>query len=105
MAMMRTPPLRWSRDAAAALVLFAVVVGYLATLPLNLQSPDEARHLDHAKRLLDGEVLYRDVFDITTPGWVFLMTAAFRLFGSTLAVARGVAAAIHGATAIAVFAI
>lgn len=96
---------RWLPDAVLALVLFAAVVAYLTAMPLNLQSPDEARHLDHAKRLLDGEVLYRDVFDITTPGWVLLMTATFAVFGTTLSVARIVAAIIQGCIAVAIFAI
>src|SRR5262245_47311472 len=92
-------------DLMAALALFAVVIGYCAALPLNLQAPDEARYLDHARRVLGGEVLYRDVFDISTPGWVLLMTGAFATFGTTLAVARAVVAVIHGLTAIALFAI
>lgn len=94
---------RWRGDAALALLLLALTVGYLVALPLALVNNDEGNELLAAKRLLDGEVLYRDVFSFTTPGWPVLMSWAFALFGATLATARVVIAVIHGATAVLLF--
>lgn len=96
-------PVRGS-DVALALLLASASTVYLATLPLNvIAPPDEAHALHQAKRLLDGEVLYRDLFDLVTPLWTYLMACLFWLFGTTLATARTAAAVIHGATALAVF--
>jgi len=86
-------------DAALGLLLFAATIAYLAALPLTLGTPDEAHDLLGVRRVLDGEVLYRDVFSFTTPGWTLLMTSAFSLFGATLATARLTVAVIHGLTA------
>ncbi len=108
-AVMRAPARWWERharliDIGCAALLAAAIIGYLAALPLNLQSPDEARHLDHAHRVLNGERLYRDIFEITTPLWVYLMTAMFALFGTTLATARATVAVIHAGIAVVLYA-
>ncbi len=90
-------------DMALALLLFVTTVLYLATLPLNLGTPDEAHALLAAKRVFDGEVMYRDVFDLSTPGWVMGMAALFGLLGPSLATARMTVAMIHGGTALLMF--
>ncbi len=77
------------------LLLCAVAVLYLTRFPLALGGPDEPKQLHEAKRLLGGEVMYRDVFDIVLPGWMYLMAGLFSLFGTTLATARMTAAVIH----------
>ena len=56
---------------------------YLTWLPRNLPSPTKSIHLYEAKRILDGEVLYRDVFEMITPGFMYLMALLFRIFGTT----------------------
>ena len=93
---------RWV-DAALALLLFAVTVVYLAALPRNLSVPDEAHALHEATRVLDGEVMYRDIFELILPGWMYLMAALFWLFGTTLSTARITAAVIHGGIAVVMF--
>jgi hypothetical protein len=90
-------------DFVLAVFLFAVTVGYLAALPLNLGSTDEGHLLHAAKRVLEGEVIYRDVFDLSTPGWTFLMAGIFGVFGTTLATARLTVALVHGGTAVLMF--
>ena len=92
------------QDAAIAGLIFAVVAGYLTLLPRNLSGADESVYLYEAKRVLEGEVPYRDVFEITTPGWLYLMAALFRLFGVTLATARFAMAVLHGLSAAALYA-
>jgi hypothetical protein len=90
-------------DGALAIALFAVTVGYLAALPLSLGGTDEGHLLHVAKRVLEGEVIYRDVFDFSTPGWTFLMAGSFGIFGTTLATARLTVALIHAGTALLMF--
>ena len=46
--------------------------------------------------MLAGDAMYRDIFDLTTPGWQYLIAALFRLFGTTLWVARTAVAVMHG---------
>src|SRR6185369_2486850 len=91
-------------DSALAVLIFAATVIYLTSLPPNLAFADEAIHLYESKRILDGEVLYRDVFEMITPGFMSLMALLFSIFGTTLATARTAQAVIHGITAVALFA-
>lgn len=90
-------------DIAFGLLLFAATVAYLAALPLSLGSPDEAHGLLSARRVFDGDVMYRDVFEPSTPGWILLMAGTFRVFGPTLATARLTVAVLHGATMLLLF--
>lgn len=90
----RVPHAAWDRGITLALA--ALAVAYLVSLPRNLGSSDEATYLYEAKRLLHGEVMYRDVFDFITPGWMYLMAAMFWAFGTDIATARVGMAAIHG---------
>jgi hypothetical protein len=92
-------------DAVLAVLLFAATVGYLSALPLQLEHADEAHYLHEAKRVLGGEKLYRDIFELTTPGWIYLMAFLFRIFGVTLATARCAAAVIQGGTTVLLFAV
>lgn len=91
-------------DVVLALLLGASTIAYLAALPRAEVGLDEATYLKEALRLLRGEVLYRDVFDLTTPGWMYLMALLFKIFGATFGTARVTAAVIQAATALAVFA-
>jgi hypothetical protein len=94
----------WSwKDVALALLIFAGTVAYLASLPRDLGAADEALHLYDAKRVLEGEVIYRDFFTAITPGFMYLMAAVFWLFGTDLATARLAAAVMHGLTAVAIY--
>ncbi|TMB49025.1 MAG: hypothetical protein E6J56_24005 [Deltaproteobacteria bacterium] len=69
---------------------------YLCGLPHNLGASDEGAYLYESKMLLQGRVLYRDVFEIVAPGFYYLTAALFWLFGSTMATARTATAVLHG---------
>src|SRR5262245_34231259 len=90
-------------DPMLAFAVFAATASYLAALPLLLIHADEAHYLHEAKRLLAGDRLYRDIFELTTPGWMYLMALLFRVFGVSLATARMAAALIHAGTATVLF--
>jgi hypothetical protein len=79
--------------------LFAACTVYVAAFPNHLGDSDEPLILYEAKRLLDGEVMYRDVFEIITPGSQYLFAGLFALFGATLTTARLAMALVHAAIA------
>lgn len=93
-----------SRDVVLPLLLFAGTVVYVSTLPTNLSPADEGTYLYEAKRLFDGDVMYRDVFDFITPGYQYLMALMFALFGATITTARVTQAVIHGLIAVTIYA-
>jgi hypothetical protein len=83
-------------DAALAGGLFLGATAFLARLPRVIGDSDEGLFLYEAKRLLDGKVFYRDVFDLITPGAHYLMAGLFWLFGADMATARITDAVMHG---------
>ena len=90
-------------DVLCATAIFVVSVACLALLPHNLNAADESAYLYEAKRVLEGQVPYRDFFEIAMPGWLYLMAFLFRLFGTNLETARVAAAVLHGITAVLVY--
>jgi hypothetical protein len=90
-------------DGLLAALIFAGTVAYLVALPRNLNPADESIYLYEAKRLLHGEVMYVDVFDLITPGWMYLMALLFRLFGTDMATARLATAVLHGVAAVGIY--
>lgn len=58
--------------------------------------PDEGILLQGAQRILAGQVLYRDFFSFYTPGSYYALALLFKIFGSSLVVAR-TALALSGA--------
>lgn len=90
-------------DAIIGALLFSGAVLYWASLPHSLQAADESVHLYEAKRLLEGEVLYRDFFNFITPGWFYLMAALFWLFGTSIDTARLSMAVAHGLTMVLIY--
>jgi 4-amino-4-deoxy-L-arabinose transferase-like glycosyltransferase len=58
--------------------------------------PDEGILLQGAQRILAGQVLYRDFFSFYTPGSYYARALLFKIFGSSLPVAR-TALALAGA--------
>jgi hypothetical protein len=86
------------RDGLVAAVLFAGTLAYLYAWPRNLGFADESYFLYEAKRIRDGEVLYRDVFQYVTPGAPYVMALLFRLFGTSIETARIATAFLHGLT-------
>jgi hypothetical protein len=85
-------------DAGVALALCAATVAYLLLLPRDLNITDESYFLYEAKRIRDGEVMYRDIFQFTTPLASYIMAALFWLFGTTVTTARAAMAVLHAGT-------
>ena len=82
-----------ARVAIWHLVLI-LALGWVSSLALEdrgFYTLDEGSLLSISQRIVDGEVLYRDVCSAIYPGIYYLLAAAFRLFGSTIAVERRVA--------------
>ena len=80
-----------------ALGLFAIAFLYLCLFRrYTLLDPDEGIILQGAQRILTGQVLYRDFFSFLTPGSYYWLALLFRLFGSSMLVAR-TAVAVYGA--------
>ena len=83
-------------DILLAGMLIAGTTLYLCGLPRNLGASDEGAYLYESKMLLEGRVLYRDVFEIVAPGFYYVTAALFWLFGATMATARTETAVLHG---------
>jgi hypothetical protein len=96
--------MRRPADLLWAALLFGATVLYVGIQPPNLGAADESVYLYQAKRVLEGAVPYRDVFDLTTPGWLYFMAGLFKLFGVSLATARIATAVLHGLTAVMIYA-
>jgi hypothetical protein len=72
----------------APLLVAGLSFAYLLTFPLAIGKADESHLLYGAKRILDGEVIYRDFFEIITPLAFYLFAAIYRIAGTTLLAAR-----------------
>ena len=91
-------------DLTLGLLLFAGIVVYLSTLPRNLNQADESYFLYEAKRIGEGQVMYRDVFQFVTPLASYAMSGLFWLFGTSMATARIATACLHALTGVMLFA-
>jgi 4-amino-4-deoxy-L-arabinose transferase-like glycosyltransferase len=77
--------------------LFVFSVLYLLLFRrYTTMDPDEGIILQGAQRILGGQVLYRDFFSFFTPGSYYLYVFLFKVFGSSIVVAR-TALAVMGA--------
>ena len=92
------------RDGIVAMLLFAAAVAYLALVPRNLGLADESYFLYEAKRIREGEVMYRDFFQFVTPLSSYLMAGLFALFGTSMATARISMAVLHATTGVLLYA-
>lgn len=90
-------------DLAVAAALCMATALYLSAMPHDLGLADESFFLYEAKRVRDGEVLYRDVFEIVAPLSWYVMALLFAVFGTTMETARSAMAALHGLIAAAIF--
>jgi 4-amino-4-deoxy-L-arabinose transferase-like glycosyltransferase len=78
--------------AAVALLSFAYLLLFRRYTTMD---PDEGIILEGAQRILRGQVLYRDFFSFFTPGSYYLLALLFKVFGSSMLVARS-ALAVYG---------
>ena len=76
-------------DPGLASAIFLLAVGYLWLFRrYTFIEPDEGIILQGAQRILRGEVLYRDFFSFFTPGSYYFVALIFKIFGSSIIVAR-----------------
>jgi 4-amino-4-deoxy-L-arabinose transferase-like glycosyltransferase len=72
-----------------ALLLFVAPCLYLRLFyDYTILNADEGIVLQGAQRILQGQVLYRDFFSFYTPGSYYWMALLFKIFGSSILVAR-----------------
>ncbi len=94
---------RLGRSAGAPAGVFLIAVAYVLAYPLIIGRADESHLLHGARRVLDGQVLYRDFFEIITPLGFYFIAAAYWLGGTTLLTARIATALLEGVGAAALF--
>lgn len=76
-------------EQVLALLIFLLTFAYLSLFRhFTMLEPDEGIILQGAQRILHGQVLYRDFFSFLTPGSYYLLAFVFKVFGSSLLVAR-----------------
>jgi hypothetical protein len=77
------------KDWLIASVLFTLtILSSLHYYTIFLLHLDEGIALYGAKRIILGQILYKDFFDIVTPGTDYLLAGVFKIFGTTLKAAR-----------------
>jgi len=82
--------------------ILAIILSFFVVLPTLLLSnfmildQDTWIALYGAKRILEGQLLYKDFFDFVTPGTDYVLAAVFYLFGVKLSVARIALAVSNG---------
>lgn len=74
--------------ALSSLVVAGLSFAYFLTYPLAIGKADESHLLYGAKRVLDGQVIYKDFFEPLTPLSYYLFAAIYRVAGTTLLAAR-----------------
>jgi len=84
------------RDAAIFALFLGATVSYLRYWPHDFYFFDEGLFLYEAKRVLQGDVMYRDFFDIRTPAWFYLFAGLYALLGVSMETARFGMAIVHG---------
>jgi hypothetical protein len=72
---------------------------YLLRFPPTLSSADESYMLYGAKRVLQGQAVYRDFFDFVTPGSFYLYAIAYALGGVSVTTARITTASLNALSA------
>ena len=78
----------WANRRAAFLLLLLSFLYLCLFRHFTSMEPDEGILLQGAQRILAGQIPYRDFFSFYTPGSYYELAFVFRLFGSSVAVAR-----------------
>jgi hypothetical protein len=95
---------RWWVFAAGAAVGLATLC-YLCALPPTLNPADESFILYGAKRVLEGQALYRDFFEFLTPGSFYLYALAYAIGGVSITSAKVMTAVVNAISAASTFAL
>src|SRR5215471_2714227 len=92
------PPRESAGSRAPILVGWALGLAcfvYLMALPPTLNTADESFILYEAKRVYQGQALYRDFFDFLTPGAFYLYALAYAVGGVSITSARTATSLLH----------
>jgi 4-amino-4-deoxy-L-arabinose transferase-like glycosyltransferase len=90
------PPTQLPGEWKIVVLLFLAGLAYTLLFRRSTSvDPDEGIILQGAQRILRGQVLYRDFFSFFTPGSYYLLALLFKVFGSSMLVAR-TALAVYG---------
>ena len=99
--------MRWARGTYAGTVtgwlLGAACTAYLLAQPPTLNSADESFILYGAKRVWQGQAVYRDFFEFITPGSYYLYALAYGVGGVSITTARVATALINALSAVATY--
>src|SRR5262245_19824942 len=86
-----TVPEKFLRDWLIAALVFGLSALHFSYFHnYTLVNGDERIILQGAQRIVQGQVLYRDFFSFFTPGSYYWVAAFFKVFGSSILVARKV---------------
>lgn len=92
------------RDAWIGLALLVAVGLFFYASPRPLSHSDEGYFLHHAKRVLDGQAVYRDFHEQYSPLGYYLMAIPLFVFGVTNTTVAATMAALHGALVLCLYA-
>lgn len=98
-AVPRRPPGRARQATLLGWGVGAVATAYLLAYPPTLNPADESFALYGAKRVWQGQALYRDFFDFQTPFSFYLYAIGYALGGVSITSARVVTALMNGLSA------
>lgn len=90
-------------DVAGWLLLGIAVFAYLLAFPPTLNQSDESLFLYGAKRILQGQALYRDFFEFITPAGFYFFALVYAVGGTTLQAARAAMTAVNALSAVLIF--
>jgi hypothetical protein len=76
---------------------------YLMQLPPTLNIADESFILSEAKRVYQGQALYRDFFDFLTPGAFYLYALAYAVGGVSITSARITTSLLHAISVVSTY--
>jgi hypothetical protein len=82
------------------LVLGLACFGYLLALPPTLNGADESFTLYGAKRVLQGQAVYRDFFDFIAPGSFYIYALGYAVGGVSITSARVTTALLNTLSAV-----
>src|SRR5262245_59555020 len=97
---------RMPRPGARAVVgvlLGLACFGYLLALPPTLNGADESFTLYGAKRVLQGQAVYRDFFDFIAPGSFYIYALGYAVGGVSITSARVTTALLNALSAMSAY--
>jgi len=81
---------QWINDRKYPLLAIILVLGFIQRIPsiFGYLGGDEAIIAYYSLRILQGSILYRDLFDTKPPGLFFIVALIFWIFGNNIIIPR-----------------